>query len=243
MPAYTEHEAREAIGASESYTGALRALGLCASGNNAKVLRRWVERWGISTRHFDPWAASRRALRREPIPLAEVLVEGSTYSRNKLKLRLYEAGLKRPVCELCGQGEIWRGQRMALILDHVNGVPDDNRLANLRIACPNCAATFDTHCARKNRHPIERRQCLHCGAEFVPKYGRHRYCSRACGMRARGPSMRRVERPPYEQLVREISETSVVAVGRKYGVSDNAIRKWLRQYERERAAAEAQRAA
>ena len=26
------------------------------------------------------------------------------------------------------------------------------------------------------------------------------------------------------------------AVGRKYGVSDNAIRKWLRAYERERSA-------
>lgn len=36
--------------------------------------------------------------------------------------------------------------------------------------------------------------------------------------------------------MREIAETSYVAVGRKYGVSDNAIRKWVRQYERERAA-------
>jgi len=33
--------------------------------------------------------------------------------------------------------------------------------------------------------------------------------------------------------VREVAETSYVAVGRKYGVSDNAIRKWLRAHERE----------
>ena len=33
--------------------------------------------------------------------------------------------------------------------------------------------------------------------------------------------------------MREIAETSYVAVGRKYGVSDNAVRKWLRWYERE----------
>lgn len=32
----------------------------------------------------------------------------------------------------------------------------------------------------------------------------------------------------------EIEATSYLAVGRKYGVSDNAIRKWVRQYERER---------
>ena len=46
---------------------------------------------------------------------------------------------------------------------------------------------------------------------------------------------RRVERPPYDQLMREIAETGYSAVGRKYGVSDNAIRKWVRAYERERA--------
>jgi transposase-like protein len=46
-----------------------------------------------------------------------------------------------------------------------------------------------------------------------------------------------VERPPYEPLLRDVSEMGYSAVGRKYGVSDNAVRKWLRQYERERAIA------
>lgn len=32
----------------------------------------------------------------------------------------------------------------------------------------------------------------------------------------------------------ELEATSYVAVGRKYGVSDNAVRKWVRFYERER---------
>ncbi len=52
------------------------------------------------------------------------------------------------------------------------------------------------------------------------------------------PGARRVERPPYEQLVAEVAATSWSAVGRKYGVSDNAVRKWVRAYERERAASE-----
>jgi hypothetical protein len=199
-----------------------------------------VARWEIPTDHFDPDIARRRALRRAPRPIEEILVERSTYSRNHLKDRLYAAGLKQPVCELCGQGELWRDRRMALILDHVNGVRDDNRLENLRIVCPNCAATLDTHCGRKNRLECSDRECLHCGALFQPKSPRQRYCSRACGMRAprpaRGvpkPALRRVERPAYDDLLREVAESGWSAVGRRYGVSDNAIRKWVRQYERE----------
>ena len=54
------------------------------------------------------------------------------------------------------------------------------------------------------------------------------------------PDRRKVARPPYDQLLQQIEETGYSAVGRKYGVSDNAVRKWVRFYERqiEREAAE-----
>jgi transposase-like protein len=239
VPRYTEAEAREAVAESFTYTQVLRLLGLCPAGGNAALLKKWLARWDISTAHFDPYHA-RSAGTRTPKPLEEILVEGSTYARSNLKARLYGEGIKRPFCELCGQGEVWRNRPMGLILDHVNGVRDDNRLENLRIVCPNCAATLDTHCGRKNRLEPAERACLLCGANFRAKYPRQRYCSSACGMRSprpsRGvpnPALRRVDRPPYDQLLREISETSYSAVGRRYGVSDNAVRKWVRQYERE----------
>jgi len=59
---------------------------------------------------------------------------------------LYQEKLKNKVCELCGQDENWNGKKMSLILDHINGINNDNRLENLRIVCPNCNATLDTHC-------------------------------------------------------------------------------------------------
>jgi hypothetical protein len=236
-PRYTEAEAREAVAVSRSYSDALRRLGMRPAGGNHATLRKYVEIWRIPTAHFDPWAARREALRRDPLPLGQVLVEDSTYGRRSLKLRLYEAGLKERRCELCGQGELWRGRRMSLILDHVNGVANDNRLENLRIVCPNCAATLDTHCG-KNLRLV--RQCARCGAPFRPK-GRQRHCSRRCGRlsdagRRAAVARRRAERPAYAQLRKEIAELGYLGTGRRYGVSDNAIRKWLRQYEREAAA-------
>jgi hypothetical protein len=38
-------------------------------------------------------------------------------------------------------------------------------------------------------------------------------------------------RPPSDQLLREIEALGYLGVGRRYGVSDNAIRKWRRAYE------------
>ena len=43
---------------------------------------------------------------------------------------------------------------------------------------------------------------------------------------------RKVDRPEYAVLIKEISESGFVSVGKKYGVSDNAIRKWVKFYEK-----------
>jgi hypothetical protein len=255
---YTEQEARDAIAASKSWAESLRRLGLCPTGGAWRILKKYAREWKISAEHFDPRAACGANLKRRARPLSEVLVAGSTYGRQHVKRRLLAEGLKESRCELCGQGEIWRGKPMSMILDHINGVRDDHRIENLRMVCPNCAATLETHCGRRNRIERAKRACLHCKKEFVPSYAKQRYCSRPCGVRwdrskcgkrtgRRGvPTLdaRKVERPPYEQLIEEIEASSYLAVGRRYGVSDNAVRKWVRFYERqsEREAAESEAA-
>jgi hypothetical protein len=202
------------------------------AGGNHRTIRRYVEEvWRIPTSHFDARGVSVAALRRRGrVPLNEVLTEESTYSRGHLKQRLYAAGLKGRQCELCGQGEQWHGRRMSLILDHVNGIANDNRLENLRIVCPNCAATLPTHCGR-NIALVAPRVCVSCGAEFTARYREQRYCSRSCCGRSTGgmrPQLRKCERPPRATLLAQVEEFGFAATGRRYGVSDNAIRKWLR---------------
>jgi hypothetical protein len=239
-PPFPEEAARAAIAESKCWADALRLLGYKPRGRNHRTLRRWAEHWSIPTDHFDPHVGRRRAGRSKEIPLDQLLVEGSTYSRDKLKRRLFESGIKARRCELCGQDENWKGRKMSLVLDHINGISNDNRVENLRMVCPNCAATLDTHCGRKL--PRER-TCPGCGKSFEPRDLRHRYCSRPCwgAISSRlkqgtpQPDRRKVERPSYEQLMSELAELSYVAVGRKYGVSDNAVRKWVRWYAAQRA--------
>lgn len=42
---------------------------------------------------------------------------------------------------------------------------------------------------------------------------------------------RKVKRPPCDQLIDDIQKLGYTGTGRKYGVSDNAIRKWLKVYD------------
>jgi very-short-patch-repair endonuclease/transposase len=45
-------------------------------------------------------------------------------------------------------------------------------------------------------------------------------------------NQRKVKRPDFETLKNEIKELGFVKTGKKYGVSDNSIRKWLKFYEK-----------
>jgi len=235
-PRFTEDQLRAAVAGSKTYVDVLRALGMTPAGGNAQTIKRWVARLDLSTAHFDPYVNHRAPRPSRRAPLEEILVKGSGFSRGHLKTRLYEEGLKEPRCEMCGQDENWRGARMSLILDHINRERDDHRLENLRIVCPNCAATLDTHCGRHNRRTLFPQPCRTCGREFTPTYSKQRTCSVTCWhasdeKRMPRPESRKVERPAYDRLLAELEATSFVAVGRKYGVSDNAVRKWVHWYE------------
>jgi len=50
-------------------------------------------------------------------------------------------------CEICNT-EKWMGKPVSLIMDHVDGNPENNSLENLRLICPNCDAQLPTFKAR-----------------------------------------------------------------------------------------------
>ncbi len=64
-----------------------------------------------------------------------------------IKRRLLAAGLLEERCGECGLSE-WRGKRLVIQIDHINGICTDNRLENLRMLCPNCHSQTETFGAR-----------------------------------------------------------------------------------------------
>jgi len=58
------------------------------------------------------------------------------------------------------------------------------------------------------------------------------YGTKFCSVECAAIGSRKVmDRPSKEILEKEINEHSMVYLGKKYGVSDNAVRKWAKQYE------------
>jgi hypothetical protein len=133
---------------SKNLTDVLIKLNLCTKGNSRETIKKYIKKYSISTIHFET-VTERNTIngKYRRIPLSTILIENSQYhTTSHLKNRLYDEGLKERKCELCGQGELWLSKKMSLILDHINGINNDNRIENLRIVCPNCNATLPTHC-------------------------------------------------------------------------------------------------
>lgn len=152
---YNKDILTEVVLMSKTYKECLLKLNIRAAGGNYKSLKKYIDLYNIDTSHFNSNIVRNDKLSKfnksRKFQLKEILIENSTYSRTSLKKRLYDENILERKCCLCGQDENWNGMKISLILDHINGVHNDNRIENLRIVCPNCNAGLDTFAGRNNK--------------------------------------------------------------------------------------------
>ena len=67
-------------------------------------------------------------------------------------------------------------------------------------------------------------KCVDCGCKLHSRHTKTSLCVKCLGKKQRKVK----DRPTHEELKKLLSTNSYCAVGKMYGVSDNAIRKWLK---------------
>lgn len=233
----SDDEFRKIIANNKNYSDCLRAFGLSTLGTASRLnLKKRIKELNIDISHFNPYANFVYHPRKDIKPISFYLVKNSKITPHAFKDKFVKEGLLPYKCSICGNDGNWQGKKLVLQLDHINGNNTDNRIENLRFLCPNCHSQTNTYCGRNNKYlkqfekPEIKKLCPICKNVFFTKYYNQKFCSYKC----LGLYHRKVKRPSLEQLEQDLIELkhNFCAIGRKYGVSDNAVRKWLKYYKK-----------
>ena len=244
---------RELVSKSKSITDIVRYFGFAITGKAFRMIKERIKVDNIDCSHISMGLNNRLGKKYTigSVPLENVMIENSSYHYGHLKKRLLANGLLRNECYICGQKPLWNEQKLVMIMDHVNGERNDHRMENLRMLCPNCNSQTKTFSGR-NYNP-EAKTCRYCGAKTA-RTTRCKSCYSKmkvrktdnkcidCGKVITSVSKRCSQcnhdyngfvknKPDKEDLKEMINTMTWVDIGKKYGVSDNAIRRWAKKYE------------
>lgn len=219
-------ELKKIVANAQSVSEVLRCCGLINKGHNYKTLKQRLDEEKIDYSHIPKgigWRKGKKGSLQKTRPLEDYLIENGKYTdRAQIKKRLIQEEVIPYKCTICDQPPMWQGNPLTLVLDHINGVSTDHRLENLRFLCPHCDSQQLTFAGRNTEAEAQKFHCEKCEVE-ISRGTKTGLCV-ACERRSR----RIVVLPSVEILLREVEENGYEAVGRKYGVTNTAIRRRIK---------------
>jgi hypothetical protein len=136
----TKEEMKKAIETSSSMRSACVKLGL-----HFNTFSRYAKIFGLYRPNQGNKGISKPKIEGNGKYKLDDILEGKhpEYQSRKLKLRLFQAGIKNNKCEECGI-DSWNKKGIVCELDHIDGNSNNHKLENLRILCPNCHSQTST---------------------------------------------------------------------------------------------------
>lgn len=215
---FSKEKVEEIIKECKTIADFCRKVGWQPRGDNYKVFHRYVRDYGLNTSHFTGCKTNINNIlnKHNDKPLSDILVNPSYYRNRELKKRLVKEGIKEYKCEICGISN-WNDKELVLQLHHIDGNNVNNELDNLIFICPNCHSQTKTFSGRKN---LKKKKDTKKIKQFIEK-----------PLKCMINKSRKSRSPIKEELINNFKELkSYVQVGKIYGVSDNAVRKWCKKY-------------
>lgn len=216
-----EQKFRKVVESSLSIKETLEKLGVAPIGGNYNTFHRYVKKFNINTSHFKRIHNFTRT-----VDYSKMFIENSKASRSKVKSEIIKKKLIPYECQNCRLKK-WLNQHISLHLDHINGIRNDNRLKNLRFLCPNCHSMTPTYCGRANKKPDK--FCVDCNKKITKISIRCRKCSLKI-INTKNKKETKINWPSIKELKKRLKTSNFSALSRELGISDNAIRKHLRNH-------------
>lgn len=144
----TNEEFQRLLDISNSFKDLARRLGLEDSSYSHIRVGKRVKNGNFDLTKFNLNKKNNLKINKKNRELKDILVINSDYPTHKLKNKLLKENILRNVCSICNLKGTWNGKPLNMVLDHINGVNNDNRLENLRIVCYNCNSQLDTFAGR-----------------------------------------------------------------------------------------------